>query len=222
MGLLNAFGNGLKGLFGEGFADRMAVASALADGDYASAARIRALQDESKASKAKAEQQQQTMLHAYAGLKAMGMSDDQAITLASDPSVAANFVADRNKGQQYSASGGSYYDPITGQTRMAPSRHEFQGSVFDVGGGAPGQQATTTLQHQGVQWVTPQPGTTAFGVNSFTGQPMGQDNPSGGPDATPTVEDGYAYTPGPGGRANQANWKPIGGPSPGGSGGFPY
>lgn len=30
-------------------------------------------------------------------------------------------------------------------------------------------------------------------------------------DNTPVTEDGYAYTPGPGGRANQANWKPVGG-----------
>jgi len=29
------------------------------------------------------------------------------------------------------------------------------------------------------------------------------------PDSTPGEEDGYRYTPGPGGRANQANWKPV-------------
>ena len=46
----------------------------------------------------------------------------------------------------------------------------------------------------------------------------GQGDPA---DAQPTVEDGFAYTPGPGGRANQNNWKPQGGPSPLGSGGFP-
>ena len=40
-------------------------------------------------------------------------------------------------------------------------------------------------------------------------------------DAQPTVEDGFAYTPGPGGRANQNNWKPQGGPRPVGVGGFP-
>lgn len=42
-------------------------------------------------------------------------------------------------------------------------------------------------------------------------------------DAIPTQEDGHQYTPGPGGRANSANWKPIGGAS--GSpvgGGFQY
>lgn len=41
-------------------------------------------------------------------------------------------------------------------------------------------------------------------------------------DNIPTIEDGYQYTPGPGGRANQGNWKPIGGASPSnGSSGFP-
>jgi hypothetical protein len=179
MGLFNDFGKGLSGLFGEGFADRAAIASALLEGDGASAAKIKQAQAERKADEQKAQMQQAAMLHAYQGFKAMGMSDDQAITLAANPAAAASFIADRNKGQQYSASGGSYYDPVTGQTRMAPSRHEFQGSVFDVGGGAPGQQAQVTPQHQGVQWVTPQPGTTAFGVNSFTGAPMGGDAPHG-------------------------------------------
>lgn len=39
-------------------------------------------------------------------------------------------------------------------------------------------------------------------------------------DNTPTVEDGMAYTPGPGGRANPSNWKAQGGPTPSASGGF--
>lgn len=166
MGLFDAVGNGIKGLFGEGFGDRAAIAGAMIDGDYAGAARIRQSQANAKA-------QQQGMQHAFAALKAMGMPDDQAAALASDPSVSANFIADHNKGQQYSASGGSHFDPITNKWDMAPSRHEFQGTVFDVGGGAPGQQAQVTPQHEGTQWITPQPGTTAFGVNSFSGLPMG-------------------------------------------------
>jgi hypothetical protein len=173
MGLLNSFGGALGGLFGEGFADRAAIAGALVNGDYGAASAMKARQAAIQAEKEKERQAREGMLHAYGAFKAMGMSDDQAITLASDPSVAANFVADRNKKQQYSASGGSSFDPVSNQWQMAPSRHEFQGSVFDVGGASPGQQAPVTLQHQGVQWVTPQPGTTAFGVDSFTGLPMG-------------------------------------------------
>lgn len=34
-------------------------------------------------------------------------------------------------------------------------------------------------------------------------------------DMTPTVEDGYQYRPGPGGRANKANWQPVGGATAG-------
>lgn len=44
--------------------------------------------------------------------------------------------------------------------------------------------------------------------------------PAGGQDA-PTVEDGFSYTPGPGGKANQQNWKPVGGGASNGTGGFP-
>jgi hypothetical protein len=42
----------------------------------------------------------------------------------------------------------------------------------------------------------------------------------GSADDAPTVEDGFAYTPGPGGRANPANWKPEGGAGSNASGGF--
>lgn len=42
----------------------------------------------------------------------------------------------------------------------------------------------------------------------------------GNPDITPTIEDGHSYTPGPGGRANPANWKPVGGGVSNGPGNF--
>lgn len=44
-----------------------------------------------------------------------------------------------------------------------------------------------------------------------SGLPAALGGGSGDPDSTPAVEDGYSYTPGPGGRGNQANWKPAGG-----------
>lgn len=40
-------------------------------------------------------------------------------------------------------------------------------------------------------------------------------------DDQPGEEDGYIYTPGPGGRGNQANWKLKGGPAGNGGGMFP-
>ena len=39
-------------------------------------------------------------------------------------------------------------------------------------------------------------------------------------DDAPGIEDGYQYTPGPGGRANPQNWKPAGGGTGNGVGGF--
>lgn len=39
-------------------------------------------------------------------------------------------------------------------------------------------------------------------------------------DMQPGEEDGYVYTPGPGGRGNEANWKPKGGPAMTSGGGF--
>lgn len=51
------------------------------------------------------------------------------------------------------------------------------------------------------------------GPRSGLGAALGAGAPTGNLDGQPTVEDGYVYTPGPGGRANQANWKPQGGPA---------
>lgn len=58
--------------------------------------------------------------------------------------------------------------------------------------------------------------TTLPGNRFYSGPSSGLPNAlggvaGGGDDATPTVEDGHAYTPGPGGRANPSNWKPTGG-----------
>lgn len=50
-------------------------------------------------------------------------------------------------------------------------------------------------------------------VNAWGGGGQNLDN-------TPTIEDGYQYTPGAGGRRNQANWKKIGGQTAIPSGGF--
>jgi hypothetical protein len=223
-GLFDSIGNGLKGLFGDGFADRAAIAGALIEGDYGGAASIRAAQARRQLEQQKAAQQQQMQIAAYQAAKGMGMSDDQALAIAGDPSVAASFIADRMKIQQFGAAGGSTYDPATHETRMAPSRHEYQGSVFDVGGGPAGQSSPVTVQHEGTQWITPQPGTTAFGVNSFTGRPRGQSSPpmsegKSGPKPG-TVEDGYMFKGG--NPADPSNWEKVGGQSQSGSGGFPF
>lgn len=61
------------------------------------------------------------------------------------------------------------------------------------------------------------------GPRSELGAVLGQGQAQGGanPDNTPTIEDGYQYTPGPGGRANQGNWKQVGGGGGNATGGFP-
>lgn len=46
------------------------------------------------------------------------------------------------------------------------------------------------------------------GLQAALGRSSGGNN-----DSTPTTEDGHSYTPGPGGRANPQNWKPVGGAS---------
>lgn len=107
--------------------------------------------------------------------------------------------------------------------QMAPSRHEFQGSVYDVTGGAPDARKPVIPQHEGTQWVTPQPGTTAFGVNSFSGLPRtgapAPAAPSSGP-VPGTVEDGYMYKGGD--PADPASWVPVqGGASQQGARMFP-
>lgn len=58
------------------------------------------------------------------------------------------------------------------------------------------------------------------GPRSGLATALGGVAPQAHPDAVPTVEDGYSYAPGPGGRANPANWKPAGGPTQPASGGF--
>lgn len=57
---------------------------------------------------------------------------------------------------------------------------------------------------------------SARAVNRYA--PQGA--PANSNDDAPTIEDGYKYTPGPGGRSNSANWQPTGGSVGNGTGGF--
>ena len=155
----------------------------------------------------------------------MGASDDVAISIASDPAKAAEFFSTKSQDRQFGPGGGSVVDGFTHQATMAPSRHEYNGSVFDVGGGAPDETHPTTLQHQGYQWVTPQSGTTAFPANSFTGvantsmaPPM--QTPGGQPVPVRTQAQRDALPPGKTYIGPDGKVRTKGGPSPSGSGGF--
>lgn len=69
-----------------------------------------------------------------------------------------------------------------------------------------------------IDWITADDGK---GGKSLIPYIRGTGASNTGLDATPTVEDGYRYTPGLGGRGNQANWAPVaGGPTPPASGAF--
>lgn len=63
------------------------------------------------------------------------------------------------------------------------------------------------------------PGNRVYsGPRSGLGTALGQGTPD--IDAQPTSEDGFDYTPGPGGRGNPTNWKKTGGGAPSGTGTF--
>lgn len=85
----------------------------------------------------------------------------------------------------------------------------------------PSTRAMFDQYHQGDPLVTVTlPGSRVYsGPRSGLAQALG--GAGGNLDSTPTTEDGYQYTPGPGGRANQANWKALGGTGGNVSGGFP-
>lgn len=181
----------------------MMAAQATLAGDYGSAAGIwgnyRDDRDKRRAAEAKQQAAIAMELNLRAGLEKRGYNQDDINVLMADPRAAAGLVGEALKARQFGSSGGSIYDPASGQWTMAPSRHEFQGSVYDVGGGPVGAQAKVTPQYEGTQWVTPQPGTTAFGVNSFTGErrgatPQPYSTPPINP-APPAADDEWEYGP---------------------------
>jgi hypothetical protein len=158
--------------------DSLGAAQATLAGDYGGAASIyargRAGRREEREDREKREREAAEIERARQTIDNWGKANpnvprETVEALKLDPKALTEVIAHNLKIRQYGAAGGSENNPITGQTTMAPSRHEFQGSVFDVAGGPVGAPATVTPQHEGTQWVTPQPGAKAFGVNSFTG-----------------------------------------------------
>lgn len=105
---------------------------------------------------------------------------------------------------------------------------EYERSLV-ASGVMPGTDAWTRANAQRVQhWNDPMVNMTLPNGQVYSGPQSGLaavlsggHSQTGGLDAQPTVEDGYSYTPGPGGRGNQANWKQVGGGVSNGTGGFP-
>jgi hypothetical protein len=122
-----------------------------------------------------AEREQGLRSSLFNNLVKQGMDPGQAELAMSNPEAFGTEFNTRFRTREQGAAGGSTFTPnLNGQggmTRMAPSRHEFQGSVFDVGGvDANGHGGAVTPRHQGVQVVPLQPGGELAGVNSFTGR----------------------------------------------------
>lgn len=171
MGIFGGLGKRLKdGRIMSGFQ----AAQATLNGDYAGAASIYANQAERqrKGKEAEAEAEQMRQLHATIDADPALSTPEAKAYAKTNPKAYAEAYLSRFQARQFGAAGGSVGTPGANgqmQFQMAPSRHEFQGSVFDVSGGTPGEKSAVTPQHEGTQWITPQPGTQAFPVNSFTG-----------------------------------------------------
>lgn len=115
---------------------------------------------------------------------------DKAYAKANPKAYLENYLT-RFQSRQFGPGGGSISTPGAGgapQFQMAPSRHEYQGSVYDVAGGPMGAKAPVTPQHEGTQWVTPNTGATAIPVNSFTGARRDGGDPSGLPRVSTPAE----------------------------------
>lgn len=170
---MGLFSGGARGLFGSDPISKLARAQALMGGDYGSAAGIQANMQDAQAKRAKAESAAAQTAQLDAQIDAdPNLSPQDKVYAKANPKAYIEQYMTRFQQRQFGAAGGSIVTPKSGggyDTYMAPSRHEFQGSVFDVSGGPSGSQSAVTPQHEGTQWVTPQPGTKAFGVNSFTG-----------------------------------------------------
>lgn len=150
------------------------AAQALSRGDYGGAAQINAMgarmQSERKQAQAEAEQLRQ--LHATIDADPALSTPEAKAYAKANPKAYAEAYLTRFQTRQFGAAGGSIATPGPGGAtnwQMAPSRMEYQGSVADIGPAVPGQKAVVTPQHEGTQWITPQPGANAFPVNSFTG-----------------------------------------------------
>ena len=104
--------------------------------------------------------------------------------------------------------------------RANPEQTDTQRNFEYYSGLDPAQRAQFDRMRAGDPYVT----TTLPNKQIYSGPASGLGAAlSGGvsSDDQPGEEDGYVYTPGPGGRGNQANWKLKGGPAGNGGGMFP-
>ena len=222
MGLFDSIGKGLGGFFGPGFADRAAYGAAIGNEDYAGAASLRAGQERRKQDEAKARQEDQLMVTAYHAAKGLGLSDDEALTMASDPAKAADLISAWRTPHDYGPEGGSRLNPTTGTYSSAP-RWGPDGQLF--GPNADASQAPPQLLRGIKAFPVPQGG-NVWGMDPQSGAII-SGGPQGGaptgrapvpvrsPQELDALPPGAKYI-GPDGNVRT---KP-GGPTPQASGGF--
>lgn len=207
------------GLFSNFDPSAFLMAQALMEGNTGQAAQIMAHQRQQRAAQEQAEREAEAAresegrrMEALAGL--VGPNGQPLFTKDMISSMrgqdASQRVREELASRQFGAAGGSVEstDPTTGQTsfRQAPSRHEFQGSVFDIG-----PDGQPIMRREGHQIVPLQPGGEAAVFNSYTGQEV-----TGGPQQAPqqgagpavgAVVNGYRFR---GGNPNDRNnWEPV-------------
>jgi hypothetical protein len=196
---MGLFGKAARGLFG-GFNDgTFAEAQAYLKGDYAGASEIAAQGEKLRLlrDKDRREQAEIAAVHAQIDQDPSLSPEAKAYAKANPKAYIENYLKRYSPFDNGAAGGsrGMLQADGTYKYEMAPSRHEYQGSVYDVGGGPQGAPMKVTPQHEGTMYVTPQPGTEAFPVNSFTGARVGA---QGAPQiAQPKSEEEYnALAPG--------------------------
>jgi hypothetical protein len=184
------------------------------------------LQRKQKQREAEAEAAQQAQVSAMIDNDPALSTPEAKLYAKANPKAYIEAYMTRFQSRQFGAGGGSVGIPGAGGQmawQMAPSRHEYQGSVTDIGPAAPGQKATVTPQHEGTQWVTPQTGTQAFPVNSFSGLRRDQAEAAGQAPFQPgEVVNGYRLKGGD--DTDPANWEPVaqGGAGSGAPRTFPF
>jgi hypothetical protein len=183
-GFLGGLGRGLQRAFDP---SSIAMSQALMAGDYGAAATMGAQQRQLRArqeqAQAEAEADAQLRAQAAQALEAEGF--DKSVIQGMSPQDISGLLRDMYQDRQFGSGGGSVRRAGRGPGQaptydMAPSRHEYQGSVFDVPGGA----GEPVLRRPGHQIVPLQPGGEAAVFNSYTGEEVTggrQQAPQGAP-----------------------------------------
>jgi hypothetical protein len=174
MGLFNDFGKGLSGLFGEGFADRAAIASALLEGDGAAVAQIKARQAQAQKDQQENAIKQAAMMHVYQAAKARGLSEDDAIVMATNPDKFADVIGAWSKPHDVGPEGGFRENPMTHQIASMP-RYDSDGNYY-----APNNDASQAPQRliKGTKAIPIPDGGSVKIVDSVTGRPDNYGGPS--------------------------------------------